>query len=308
MPASPATFRDPAGSLQIIGDRVLRTVRPEFAEDCLNFLRSELAQAWMASGKLVDTRVLDEHSAEGLQLEHQRVFFPSYPWEWTPGQWISAAELTLDFAEQQLALGRVLKDATPLNVLFEGSRPIFVDVLSTEARDLEDPLWLAYGQFVRTFLLPLAAYKQLGWPLASSLTRRDGYQPGDLYPHLSWWSRLQPPFLSHVTVPHLLERRPSQASSGRLKQRPEVALHLHRRRLKSLRTVVHKLSPKPGPSNWERYTQTADHYSSDDREQKREFVERVIFTAMPARVLDVGANTGEYSRLAAQAGARVVSW
>jgi len=306
--ASSQTFRDPAGSLEIVGDRVLRTVRPEFAEDFLSFLHSELAQAWIASGKLVETRVVRQSPGTELHLEHQRVFFPSYPWEWTPGQWISAAELTLDFAEQQLAVGRILKDATPLNVLFEGSRPMFVDVLSSEVRDLEDPLWLAYGQFVRTFLLPLAAYKQLGWPLASSLTRRDGYQPSDLYPHLSWWSRLHNPFLAHVTLPHVFERRPSRPSSARWKQRPEVALHLHRRRLKALRGVIRDLAPKDTHSRWAEYTQTAVHYASEDREQKRAFVERVLATAKPARVLDIGANTGEYSRLAAQMGARVVAW
>ena len=72
-----------------------------------------------------------------------------------------------------------------MNILFEGSRPVFVDLLSIERRDPGSPLWLAYGQFARTFLLPLAAYKYLGWPLAATLHRRDGYEPVDLYPYLS---------------------------------------------------------------------------------------------------------------------------
>jgi len=113
-----------------------------------------VARAWIAGGKLVDTLVLGEAPSGELELEHERVFFPTYPWEWTPGQWLSAGDLTLDLAEQQLSLGRVLKDASPLNVLFCECSPVFVDVLSTEPRDLEDPYGLAYGQSVRTFLLP----------------------------------------------------------------------------------------------------------------------------------------------------------
>lgn len=309
MSSPAATFRDPAGSLRIDDDRVLRTVRPEYAEDCLHFLSSELAQNWIASGRLVETRVLSRAPGEQLELEHQRVFFPSYPWEWTPGQWIAAGNLTLDFAEQQLSIGRVLKDATPLNILFEGSRPVFVDVLSTEARELDNPLWPAYGQFVRTFLLPLAAYKYLGWPLAASLSRRDGYEPRDLYPYLSNWTRLRSAILSHVTVPFLLEKKnATNASARKLRQRPDVALYMHRRRIKHLRRALRAFTPKMGDSKWSAYPQSASHYSSGDHSRKREFIERILYTAKPVHVLDIGANTGEYSRLAAQAGANVVAW
>jgi len=305
---STATFRDPAGSLRISQDRVLRTVRREFAEDCLRFLRSEIAQQWIAEGRLVETRVLHEAAGEELELEHEPVFFPTYPWEWTPGQWISAGELTLDFAEQQLAQGRVLKDASPLNVLFRGSSPVFVDVLSTEPRDLEDPLWLAYGQFVRTVLLPLAAYKYLGWPLALSLMHRDGYQPSELYPHLSARSRFRSPLFSQVTLPHLLERRRGSRASPRVRLRSDIALAVQRQKLRQLRKHLHALAPKFEESNWSRYEQEADHYTIEDRGHKRDFVEHILETARPQHVLDIGANTGEYSRLAAQTGAQVVSW
>ena len=97
--------------------------------------------------------------------------------------------LTLELCTQLLHEGWILKDATPLNILFEGSRPVFVDLLSIERRDPGSPLWLAYGQFARTFLLPLAANKYLGWPLAATLNRRDGYEPVDLYPYLSTFKR-----------------------------------------------------------------------------------------------------------------------
>ncbi|MGB7136118.1 MAG: methyltransferase type 12, partial [Acidobacteriaceae bacterium] len=165
------TFRDPAGSLRVDGNRVLRRVNAEAAGAALAFLRSDLAHKWVEQGRLIETRFPASEDRE-LTLEHPRIFFPSYPWEWTPAAWIAAADLTLDFCEALLERGWILKDATPLNILFEGARPVFVDVLSVEAHDPASPLWLAYGQFVRTFLLPLAAYAWLGWPLTATIYKR----------------------------------------------------------------------------------------------------------------------------------------
>jgi len=135
------TFRDPAGSLRIAGDRVLREVHPEHAKAALRFLQSKTAQEWVAQGRLIETRFIPHENGD-LTLEHPRVFFPSYPWEWTPSAWIAAADLTLDLCEGLLDQGLILKDATPLNVLFRGTRPVLVDVLSVEERDPASPLWL----------------------------------------------------------------------------------------------------------------------------------------------------------------------
>ena len=41
---------------------------------------------------------------------------------------MAAGQLTLDLCEALIGKGLILKDATPLNVLFEGARPVFVDV------------------------------------------------------------------------------------------------------------------------------------------------------------------------------------
>ncbi|MGB9144495.1 MAG: methyltransferase type 12, partial [Acidobacteriaceae bacterium] len=208
------TFRDPAGTLRIAGDRVLRRVRREHAGAALDFLQSEAALEWVKQGKLIETQFVAEADGE-LTLEHPRVFFPSYPWEWTPSAWMAAAELTLELCEGLLERGLILKDATPLNVLFRGAEPVFVDVLSVDARDPQSPVWLAYGQFVRTFLLPPAAYKYLGWPLAATIQKRDGYEPADLAAHLGRWQRWREPFRSLVTMPLALERSTGNSGAAR---------------------------------------------------------------------------------------------
>jgi SAM-dependent methyltransferase len=303
------TFRDPAGSLYCEGQRVFRMVRPAYAASTEAFLASALVQKWMESGKLVSTQISSRDADGALTLEHKRIAFPSHPWEWSPAQWIAAGSLTLDLCEQALGAGLILKDATPLNVLFDNAQPVFVDVLSFDPVEPGNPIWLAYGQFVRTFLLPLAAHKYLGWPLAGNLERRDGYEPADLYPHLSLASRWTSPLRSLVTLPFLLEgKAKGTASAPRRTQQPEVAQALLRRTLRGLRKTLQSLAPPPRVSRWSHYTTTANHYSSADHEQKAAFVERALAAAAPVSLLDVGGNTGHYSRIAAAAGARVVAW
>jgi 2-polyprenyl-3-methyl-5-hydroxy-6-metoxy-1,4-benzoquinol methylase len=311
------SFRDPAGSLRIEGHRVRRTVRTRYAEAALEFLASDLAHEWVSQGRLIATSRLRESSdnaesaGDELVLEHPRVFFPSYPWEWTPGAWIAAGNLTLDLCESLLNRGLILKDATPLNILFEGTRPIFVDVLSIEKHDLESPLWLAYAQFVRTFLLPLIAHNTLGWPLAASLHRRDGYEPTDLYPYLGSMQRWRQPYLSLVTLPYLLGKKRSGATvsaAARMQQSPEIAQAVLQRTLHKLRKMLNGLAPAGRESRWSNYPENSDHYSDEDHQQKQSVVKKALLLTKPSQVLDLGANTGVYSRIAAGLGANVVAW
>jgi SAM-dependent methyltransferase len=302
------TFRDPAGSLRVVGDRVIRRVRESQAGAAIEFLRSDLARNWTERGRLIESRFV-AREGDLLTLEHPRVFFPSYPWEWTPGAWIAAAELTLDLCEALLERNWILKDATPLNVLFRGTAPVFVDVLSVEKRDPESPLWLAYAQFVRTFLLPLAAHKYLGWPISASIHKRDGYEPADLAPWLGRVQRWREPLRSLVTMPLALEKSAGQAPPmTQIRQQPQAAEKAVRRNLAALRQHLQRLRPEPRTSRWSGYPQNADHYSQEDQEQKQRFVREALIAARPQKVLDLGANTGLYSRIAAATGADVVGW
>jgi SAM-dependent methyltransferase len=306
------TFRDPAGSLYFDEDKVFRHVRTAFVADAESFLVSPLARRWMESGRMVSTVIAGRDTEGSLLLEHERIEYPTYPWEWTAGQWRAAGELTLDLCEESLAAGLILKDATPLNILFRNADPVFVDVLSFDMRKPGNPIWLAYAQFVRTFLLPLAANRYLGWPLSASIERRDGYEPADLYLHLPLHRRWLAPLRSLVTLPHLLERKANaSAATGHTPIRqlsPEIATQVLHTTLKKLRRALRALTPPPHASRWSDYTCTATHYSPEDHARKAAFIERALAQAAPQSLLDIGGNTGHYSRIAARAGARVVAW
>ena len=306
------TFRDPQGKLYRDGNRVLREIYPQHIEQVQGWIDSAIAQRWMKDRRLVPTEIVATEPGIRLLLEHERVFFPSYPWEWAPGQWIAAANLTLDLCEEALESGYILKDATPLNVLFSGASPLFVDVLSFEKQEPGNPIWIAQAQFVRTFLLPLAAYRYLGWPLAASQSRRDGYEPGDLAPWLAFRRRWLGPMRSLVALPAFFEKRFSKEGSNPSISKREVsqdiAVMILRRTLTRMRRHLRDLTPPIQSSRWSGYTETASHYSAGDHSGKQSFVRQALNSRRPENVLDVGGNTGVYSRIAAESGAAVVAW
>jgi SAM-dependent methyltransferase len=315
------TFRDPAGELRLAAGRALRRIRPVAEEETRAFLASPLRSALEQSGDLIPSKIAAPGSHPSIAsgefwLEHPRLDPISYPWEWTTAQWRAAAELTLHIASQAIDVGWTLKDATPLNVLFQGPRPILVDVLSFERRDPRSSVWLAYGQFVRTFLLPLVAAKYISWPLRATLFERDGYEPRQIYDALPRWRRLNPDLLDVVTLATLFERPGSKRSgpkqsSGSKKTPsttdPSLATHLLQKRIARLGRQIRNAAGQRGDSQWSRYEQSAKHYQAADVEEKQQFVRRAVARCQPKRVLDIGANTGTYSLLAADAGATVVA-
>jgi len=300
------TFRDPAGSLRLEDAHAVRSIHPESRDAVLEFLASPLRARLEASGDMVATTMEDAPS--GQRLLHPRIPVATYPWEWTPSQWLAAAELTLSLCEEALSEDWILKDATPLNVLFLGPRPVLVDVLSFERRDPASSTWLAYAQYIRSFLLPLVMLRLRRWPLALTLFHRDGYEPAELYAALGWPQRLSRTALFPITLPALLEKRSGDkpAQPGTSKD-PGLARHILERTLKSLRARTRRALPSSAASNWSDYTTKLTHYTAEESAAKLAFVRAALEELRPACVLDIGANTGEFSALAASLGARVIA-
>lgn len=322
-PAAPSctlrSFRDPAGVLFRHQDRILRAVNPQAIHDLETFLHTRTAAEAMESGRLVRTvristaEVPELASDSGYLVEHERISFPSYPYEWPPEMLHAAGELTLALALQALDEGFGLKDATPYNVLFRGSAPVFVDVLSFERRDPLDPSWMAYAQFVRTFLLPLMASVRFGLPLDRVLAgQRDGLEPETVYRWAGFWRRLTPPFLNLVTLPKWLGAAKMPDASlyhSKPAASADQARFIVEGLLKSCQRHLAALKPSQGQndSTWSGYLDQKSLYTPAQFAQKEKFVTEALALARPRNVLDVGANEGHFSFLAARQGSAVVA-
>jgi len=325
------SFRDPGGRLVILDNRVFRFVNGAGAKNLHPWLQSELCQQLVEQHKMVRTEILrPEHWPQALAdpsfarqfeaieavmiVEHERIWFPSFPTEWPPEMLHAAGRLTVEIALESLDAGFGLKDATPYNVLFDGPNAVFVDALSFERRDPADPVWLPYAQFVRTFLLPLLMNHHLGMHIDRLLAARpDGLEPEDVYHWLSLVQKLRPPFLSLVTIPKWLGGSRA-AADGKIYQKrstedPAQARFVLRALLNGLGRKLEGVEPEAGrTSAWSGYMQAdGNHYSDEQFARKEDFVRRALEDFGPRRVLDVGSNTGHFSLMSAGAGAHVVA-
>ncbi len=323
-----ASFRDPAGRVFQCDGRIIRVIDKAGRASLELAASSSALRAFAASGNFITTRELDtaepsavprssalrdflQSATDPVLVEHDRIPFPNYPYEWSPEMLHAAASLTLDLCESLLPDGIGLKDATPYNVLFRGVQPVFVDLLSIEKRRPDDPVWLPYGQFVRTFLLPLLAARRWQTPLSEIFfSHRDGLYPADVYKRCGVLERFHPALLGIVSIPTWLMSlqsrrseslyRPHQASSA------EQAEFLLRHTFRRLRRKLDSLKPVSRHSSWSDY-EANNSYTDSEASQKRQFVISLLENCRPQRVLDIGCNLGAFSVLAAQHGAGVVA-
>jgi hypothetical protein len=298
------SFRDPSGHVFRRDGRLLRQVNHSYASDYDRLLSSGLY------GELTRRNLLVRHEEVSEQpdrddcykvLAPETIPFISYPFEWAFSQLKAAARTTL--ATQRLAVehGMVLKDASAYNIQFVGSMPVLIDTLSFEQWTEGTP-WVAYRQFCQHFLGPLALMSATDVRLGS-LSRLfiDG-PPLDLVSSLlPLTSRLHPSLLVHLHLHARAQARHGGAAiAGRapsaFTKRAMLGLVEH------LESAIGRLTYKAAGTTWADYYANTN-YTEASMAEKHRLVARMVQDARPSTAWDLGANTGAFSRLAADAGA-----
>ena len=239
-----------------------------------------------------------------LVIRPREISFISYPYEWAFSQLKDAALATLVMQERALAHGMSLRDASAYNIQFVDGRPLLIDTLSFEPLQPGAP-WPAYRQFCQHFLAPLAlmAYRD---PRGALLLRDfiDGI-PLDLASALlPTRTRLRPGLAMHVHAHARAQRRSRTADDSAVRARVSESGRLAL--LDSLRRTVEGLRWTPSDTPWASYT-TETSYSPEAAASKAQLVRAFLDRARRGNVWDVGANTGTFSAIAADAGRPVVA-
>jgi len=304
----PGSFRDPDTRVFFHDGKVFRCLSARALADWTRLEGTRFFGRFTEQGQLIPTRqVVDRTGLPDLApawaavLEHARLPVVSYPYEWSFGMLKDAALLQIDLTLAALDEEMTLKDATPFNIQWIGSRPTFIDLGSFTAYEPGEP-WAGYRQFCETYLyhLFLQAYRNV--PFQPWLRGRlDGITAEECRAWLSARDYLRSGVLTHV---HLQARAQARYEDADRDVRAELraagfGAALIRNNLIGLRRTVAHLRWASGGSTWSGY-ERSQPYTRADLERKTGFVRRVLSTRRWSRVWDIGCNTGVYSRLAAE--------
>lgn len=306
-PADPGSFRDPASRVVVEDDRVLRVLDPRGVQAWEALASTDFFARAVADGRLIPSELTEraDYPAAAV-LEHPRVPLITFPYEWTFSMLRDAALLHLDLLEGALGEGLTMKDATPFNVQFVNGKPIFIDVGSFQPYRDGEP-WIGYRQFTRQFLFPLMLRSWLNVPFQPWLRgAMEGPTPAEMRQMLSLRNRLRPGALAHVSLQARMESRMSGRAVRADLRSAGFSEELILSNLRRLRKLVQSLRwEEPLPDGWSEYKTHA--HVERDRQTKSEFLDGMLTRRRPARVVDLGANDGHYSALAAGRGALAVA-
>lgn len=301
----PASYRDPAGFVFRREGVIYRQINPAGLVNWRQFQASGLKEEWESEGLLIPSRPVDSPTsanasgAEAAEVwQPEAVPFISYPYEWSFGMLRDAALLTLWLHQRAMHVGMGLKDASAMNVQFVDGRPVLMDTLSVAPFDETRP-WVAYAQFCRNFLAPLALMSRVdvSWGRALAIfpdgiplelaSRTMGLRAGL---HTGLWVHLH----AHAWA------KPSKQVPGQANAGPTMTRTQHEALIQHLIRTVEGLRWEPTGTPWaEYYTDT--NYTSAAATAKEATLRRWLDG--PARLVwDLGANDGRFSRCATETG------
>ena len=318
--ADPGSFRDPDSRVVVGPDGVLRLLSERGLADWRALAESSTFATFTESAGLIGTTELEEapsHLAEASLisggvagvLRHEKIPFVSYPYEWSFSMLRDAALLQLDLLLAALDDGLILKDASPYNVQWGGSRPTFVDIGSFE-RLREGEAWAGYRQFCALNLYPLllTAYRGIAFQawLRGSI---DGISPLEADRCFSLRDHFRPGVMAHAHLHSRLEARNAARGGDTVKRELREASfssELIKANVRKLRKLTSRLRWRPEGSAWTGYREK-NTYTDATAARKEAFVTEAVRRVRPKLVWDIGANDGAYARVAASEGAYVLA-
>jgi hypothetical protein len=302
----PASFKDPAGFVFEADGKFYRQVNQYYAIQYRQLMDSGLYAQLVKNGWLVSHEEINENLTQDpswyTTILPEPVNYISYPYEWCFAQLKDAALLTLKILRQSLEYGMILKDATPFNIQFHKGRPIFIDTLSFDIYNPQQP-WIAYRQFCQCFLFPLYLEHYLKSDIPKILAAYINGIPNDIIAKLlPLKSRLNLGVWLHVYLQNttmISDKGNKAAAKFSKKKLIDLVSHLEN----IIRNFPADKSYKTTWSNYYDDTILSRQYV----EEKEKIVLEMCGKTGAGSVLDLGANTGHFSKKLAAQGMSVVA-
>jgi len=303
-----SSYRDPSGFIYSEKNIIFRQINLSYKKNYDFLISSGLYKKLTSLGYLIEHQEVKIKTPGYKVIRPRQIPFISYPYEWCFSMLKEAAILTLNIQKIAMEYGLSLKDASAFNIQFLEGKPVLIDTLSFEKYEAGKP-WIAYKQFVEHFLGPLALMSMTDIRLNRlSALFIDGI-PLDLVSKLlPFRSKLKPSLLFHIHAHAMGQKNFSEKKLSK-NQIQSFSKQAFLGLIDNLENSVKKFTWNPKNTLWAKYTNTGFHnYEDKALKQKENIVRKLLKTTAPKTVWDLGANTGNFSRIAADTGAGVISF
>ncbi len=282
---SATSIVDPVGRIFSYQDRIFRTIQCKKSEELYRELLQQSYFSLLCEKGLIDSWISDDIGLPGIDLilEHKKLAFPVHPAEMTILSIWTSVKMLVTLEQALIERDLQLKDSHPWNLMFDEGKPVYIDFGSVVRLSQFCTGW--YEELKRFYLIPLWIHKVYGEKLSQEYRRE----------HLKGFGQL---FISKHLINDCHFPQPIKPASDKA-----TIFQL----LNEIEVWLDSFSLKAEPQKWSQYQQSGD--TSDPLipvSDKHKFVYQMLVNLKPKTVLDMAANKGFYSEVAARLGAVVI--
>lgn len=300
------SYKDPCGYVFEHNGNIYRKINLRYQKDYEQLMTCGLYEELTNKGYLIKHEEIEpDDSLEFIKdkdfyklIKPEQIKFITYPYEWCFSALKDAALLTLKVQKAAMKHSMVLKDASSYNIQFLHGKPVFIDTLSFENYKEGCP-WNAYRQFCQHFLGPLALMAYTDINLNKLLiTNIDSIPLKMLTKLLPLKTKFNPFILTHIHL-HAKAQERYEAASGVNINSAQMDKNALTALIESLEDSIKQLSFPHIKTEWgEYYTNT--NYTEESFQEKKEIIRKYINILAPESLCDLGANRGDFSRIASE--------
>ena len=308
------SFRDPSGVVFKYDNKIFRSVSELGKERYLsikNILERSIEYNFLIDTKEINNDDLKKKFNASLLLEHKKIPYISFPYEWNFEQLRDAALHHLNFQIFLLEHGFELIDASAFNIQFIGAKPFFIDALSISKYEDGNP-WIAHNQFCEQFLNPLifASVNKINYNNYYKGSF-DGIKNAEIVNMLSFFHKVKPTIFFNILLPNFFDKLTSQKkfSENSNKKKNSKKKFFSKSSyfwiIKSLKKFITNIKNPSSKSFWGRYSEEKT-YSNINYEIKKNIVRDFVIRKKLNKVADIGCNNGDFSELCIVSGSNYV--
>jgi hypothetical protein len=302
-----ASYKDPSGFLFRRNDILFRQINQTYAKSYKKLIESGLYENLTDKGLLVKHVEVDLPPLEKTKvykiIKPDLIHFISYPYEWPFSLYKEAALTTLSIQRIALDFGMILKDANAFNIQFYKGSTILIDTLSFDIYKEGAP-WEAYRQFCQHFLAPLSLMANKDVRLGQMMRFYIDGIPLDLTAKLlPFYTNINLGLQTHIHFHSKIQNKFKANTS--IKKYPNYKRGISKGAMiglvENLEKTIKNLTWKPIVTEWEDYY-IVNNYSDTAFNHKKAILAEWVSRVKPESVWDLGANDGNFTRIASNIG------